>query len=91
MVRQWIRLIECNYFEITMLMITLDSRIVVQSLVQLRNDEDFSWLGESMVRVELPKETRDFYKLIMEHIYLHIYGHVIVICSDKFHPYKHNV
>ena len=29
MVSQWIRLIECNYFEITMLMITLDSRIVL--------------------------------------------------------------
>ena len=27
MVSQWIRLIQCNYFEITMLMITLDSRI----------------------------------------------------------------
>ena len=28
MVSQWIRLIGCNYFEITMPMITLDSRIV---------------------------------------------------------------
>ena len=27
MVSQWIRLIECNYFEITMPIITLDSRI----------------------------------------------------------------
>ena len=29
MVSQWIRLIECNYFEITMLMITLDSRKII--------------------------------------------------------------
>ena len=29
MVSQWIRLIECNYFEITILMITLDSRVVI--------------------------------------------------------------
>ena len=29
MVSQWIRLIECNYFEITMPMITLDSRVAV--------------------------------------------------------------
>ena len=28
MVSQWIRLIECNYFEITILMITLDSRVI---------------------------------------------------------------
>ena len=28
MVSQWIRLIECNYIEITMPMITLDSRVV---------------------------------------------------------------
>ena len=27
MVSQWIRLFECNYFEITILMITLDSRV----------------------------------------------------------------
>ena len=53
MVSQWIRLIECNYFEITIFMITLDSRVITIYLKQANHqltldyneDSSFSLTG----------------------------------------------